>query len=137
MSYWPFSCNHLQNIWNKGKENLVRHQKSQNIMNMILGFHSAINNDFWWYLEITFRRHLAIILKISVRFTLKELRYVISSSFDIISGSDEGGILLKKKKKVWEQKKTSGTGIFSQTRRKKTINNLTINKTSREGVFFS
>ena len=36
---------------------------------------------------------MAIILKISVRFTLKELRCEFSSSFDIISGSEEGGIL--------------------------------------------
>ena len=51
---------------------------------------------------------MAIILKISVRFTLKELRCEFSSSFDIISGSEEGGILslqiavvfgVKKKKK--------------------------------------
>ena len=67
-----------------------------------------------------------IVLKISVRFTLKELRCEFSSSFDIISGSEEGDILflqiavvigMKKKKK----KKSSRTGIFSQTRRKKTI----------------
>ena len=44
-------------------------------------------------MEITFRRYLPIILKISVRFTLKELRCEFSSSFDIISGSEEGGIL--------------------------------------------
>ena len=36
---------------------------------------------------------MAIILKISVRFTLKELRCEFSSSFNIISGSEEGGIL--------------------------------------------
>ena len=52
-----------------------------------------INNNFGRYLEITFRRYLPIILKISVRFTLKELRCEFSSSFDIISGSEEGGIL--------------------------------------------
>ena len=54
-----------------------------------------------------------IIFKISVRFTLKELRYEFSSSFDIISGSEEGGILflqivivfgMKKKKKKNESK---------------------------------
>ena len=71
-----------------------------------------------------------MILKIYVRFTLKEqeLRCAFSSSFDIISGSEEGGILFLQiavmfggKKKEWESKKTSGTGIFSQTSRKKTI----------------
>ena len=36
---------------------------------------------------------MAIILKISVRLTLKELRCGFSSSFDIISGSERGGIL--------------------------------------------
>ena len=34
-----------------------------------------------------------MILKISVSFTLKELRCEFSSSFDIISGSEEGGVL--------------------------------------------
>ena len=90
-------------------------------MNMILGFHSAINNDFWWYLEITFRRHLAIILKISVRFTLKELRYVISSSFDIISGSDEGGILLKKEKKYESKRKHRVPEFFHKQEEKRPL----------------
>ena len=60
---------------------------------MIEGFHKAVNNDFWRYLEITFWQYFAIILKISVRFTLKELRCKFSSSFDIVSGSEEGGVL--------------------------------------------
>ena len=96
MSYWPLSCNHLQNIWDKlyfsceiercigkfkGKENLVRHQKSQNIMNMIAGFLLVVNNNFWRYVEITFRRYLAIILKISVRFTLKKTKMWILKFF--------------------------------------------------------
>ena len=81
------------------------------VSNMIVGFHYTINNDFWRYLEITFRRCLVIILKISVRFTLKELRWEFSSSFGIISGSEEGGILflqiavmfgMKKKSRVKE-----------------------------------
>ena len=54
---------------------------------------------------------MAIILKISVRFTLKELRCELSCSFDIIWGSEEGGILflqiavtfgMKKTKKEWD-----------------------------------
>ena len=73
---------------------------------------------------------MGIILKISVRWTLKELRCELSSFFDIISGSEEGGILflqiavtfrIKKTKKERYWKKTPGTGIFPQTRRKKTI----------------
>ena len=75
---------------------------------------------------------MAIIFKISARFTVKELRCEFLSSFDIVSGSEEGGILFlqivivfgmkkKKEKKEWEWKKTLRTGIFSQTRRKKTI----------------
>ena len=73
---------------------------------------------------------MAIIFKISVRFTLQELRCEFSSSFDIISGFEEEGILflqivivfgMKKKKKKMRVKKTLRTGIFSQTRRKKTI----------------
>ena len=36
---------------------------------------------------------MAIILKICVRFTLKELRYELSSSFDIVSDSEARGIL--------------------------------------------
>ena len=51
---------------------------------------------------------MAIIIKISIRFTLKELRCEFWSSFDIISRSEEGGTLflqiavvfgMKKKKK--------------------------------------
>ena len=51
---------------------------------------------------------MAIIFKISVSFTLKELGCEFSSSFDIISGYEEGGMLflriavmfgMKKKKK--------------------------------------
>ena len=48
--------------------------------------------DIWQHLEIIFQQHLATILKISVRFTLKWLRCKLSSSFDIIS--EEGGILV-------------------------------------------
>ena len=44
-------------------------------------------------MDDTFRRYLPIILKISVRFTLKELRCEFSSSLDIILGPEEGGIL--------------------------------------------
>ena len=63
-------------------------------MNMIVGFHLSINNNFWQYLEVTAQRYLAIILEISVRFTLNELRHEFSSSFDIIADFEEGGILI-------------------------------------------
>ena len=74
---------------------------------------------------------MAIILKICVRFTLKELRYELSSSFDIVSDCEARGILflqiavmfgMKIKRK--RLKKTSCIIIFSQTRRKKTIQKL-------------
>ena len=63
---------------------------------------------------------MAIILKISVRFTLKELRCEFSSSFDIISGSEEEGILFlqiavmfeMKKKKKNESKRKHRTAEF-------------------------
>ena len=70
---------------------------------------------------------MAIILKIYVRFTLKELRCKLSSSFYIISDSGDGDILflqatvMFEMKKKNESKKTSGIRIFSQTRRKKII----------------
>ena len=68
----------------KGKEKKVRHQ---NIMNLILGFHEAINNNFWGYLDITFWQYLVMNLNIPVRFTLKEMKCEFSSYFGIISGS--------------------------------------------------
>ena len=57
--------------------------------------HQAISKNFWRYLEIIFRRYLAVILEIFVRFTLKELRFEIlsSSSLSIISDSEKGVIL--------------------------------------------
>ena len=58
------------------------------------------------------------VLKISVRFTLKELRCEFSSSFDIISGSEEGGILFLQKEVVIGMKK-SCTGIFFTNKKKK------------------
>ena len=44
-------------------------------------------------------------LKISVRFTLKELRCELSSSFDIISDSEMGGILFLQIAVIFEKKK--------------------------------
>ena len=57
--------------------------------------HQAISKNFWRYLEIIFRQYLVVILEIFVRFTLKELRWELSSSssFNIISDSEKGVIL--------------------------------------------
>ena len=77
-----------------------------------------------------FQRYLATILKTSVRFTLKELTCEFSSVFDIISGSEEGGILflqiavmfgMTKKKRRMIAKENIVYRIFSQTRRKTNI----------------
>ena len=96
-------------------------------------------------MEITFRRYLPIILKISVRFTLKELRCEFSSSFDIISGSEEGGILFLeiavmfgiKKKKNESKRKHQVPEFFHKQEEKRPFSNLARNKSSQEGVFFS
>ena len=52
-----------------------------------------------------FRQYLAIILKIFVSLTLKELRCELSSSFDIISGYEERGILFVLITFIFEMKK--------------------------------
>ena len=85
-----------------------------------------------------------IILKISVRFTLNELRCKFSSSFGIISGSEEGGILflqitvmLGMKKKRMKVKEKHRVPEFFYKQEKRPFNNLSRNKTSREGVFFN
>ena len=89
---------------------------------------------------------MAIILKISVRFTLKELRCEFSSSFDIISGSEEGGISfleiavifgIKKKKKNESKKKHQVPEFFYKQEEKRPFSNLARNKPSQEGAFFS
>ena len=91
---------------------------------------------------------MPIILKLSVsvkRFTLKELRCEFSSSFDIISRSGEVGILFlqiavmlgMKKKKNESKRKHRVPEFFHKQEVKRPFNNLTGNKTSREGAFFS
>ena len=91
------------------------------------------------FLEITFRRYLVIILKISVRWKLKELRCELSSSINIISDSEEGGILflqiavtfrIKKQKKNEIKRKHRVREFFHKQEEKRPFNNLTINKTS-------
>ena len=48
---------------------------------------------------------MAIILKTSVTFTLKELRCELSSSFDTVLGSEKGGILFLQITGMFEMKK--------------------------------
>ena len=71
---------------------------------------------------------MAIIFKISARFTVKELRCEFLGSFDIVSGSEEGGILflqivivfgMKKKKKKNESKKNFAHWNFFTNKKKK------------------
>ena len=90
---------------------------------------------------------MAIIFKISVRLTLKELRCEFSSSFDIISGSEEGDILFlqivivfgmkKKKKRMRVKKKLCTLEFFHKQEEKRPFNNLTRIKASRERIFFN
>ena len=91
---------------------------------------------------------MAIIFKISARFTVKELRCEFLSSFDIVSGSEEGGILFlqivivfgmkkKKKKKNESEKKLCVLEFFHKQEEKRPFNNLTRIKASREGIFFN
>ena len=87
---------------------------------------------------------MAIILKIFVRFTLRELRCELSSSFDIISDPEDGGILFLQIAVVFEMKKKNESETkhqvaeFSHKQEEKgPFNNLTRKKTSRQGVFFS
>ena len=56
-------------------------------------------------MEKIFWQYLAIIFKIFVSLTLKELRCELSSSFDIISGSEERGILFLLIAVIFEMKK--------------------------------
>ena len=72
-------------------------------------------------------QYLTIILKTSVRFTLKQLRYESSSSFDIILGCEEGGILslqiavmfgMKKKTKNEIKRKHRYRNFFTNKKKK-------------------
>ena len=88
-------------------------------------------------MDINFQRYLAIILKTSVRFTLKELRCELSSSFDTVLGSEEGGILflqitgMFEMKKKNESKRKHRIAEFFDKQEKKDFSNLTRNKISR------
>ena len=82
---------------------------------------------------------MAITLKISVRFTLKELRCELSSSFDIISGSEKGGILFLQiavifeiKKKNESRRKHRVPELFHKQEEKRPFNSLTIKLADRK-----
>ena len=88
-------------------------------------------------METIFPRYLAVMLKVSVRFTLKELRCYFSSSFYIISDSEEGGILFwqiavmfEMIKKNESKRKHRVPEFFHKTRRKKIIQQFN-NRNSR------
>ena len=74
----------------------------------------------------------------SVRFTLKELKCELSSSFYIISDSEEGDILFLQITVMFEMKKKNESKrkhlvleFFTNKNKKKPFFNLTRNKTSR------
>ena len=81
---------------------------------------------------------MAIILKTPVRFALKEIRCEVLSSFDIISNSEDGGILFLQKAVMFEiktknkrKRKHLVPGFVHKQEEKIKIYNLTRNKTSR------
>ena len=77
-------------------------------------------------------------LKLSFTFTLKELRCELSSSFYIISDSEERGILFLQKAVIFEIKKKNENkrkhgvpDFFHKQEEERPFNNLTRYKTSR------
>ena len=77
-------------------------------------------------------------LKLSFTFTLKELRCELSSSFYIISDSEERGILFLQKAVIFEIKKKNENkrkhrvpDFFHKQEEERPFSNLTRNKTSR------
>ena len=78
-----------------------------------------------------FRRKLEIIFKISVRFKLNELRCKFLSFFDIISDSEEGGILFLQIAIMFEMKNWMGAKEKIEKQEEKIpFNKLTRNKTN-------
>ena len=82
---------------------------------------------------------MEITLKICVRFTLNELRCELSSFFDIISDSGQGGILFLKIAVIFEMKKKNESKrkhwipeVFHKKEEKRPFNNLTIKLSDRE-----
>ena len=82
---------------------------------------------------------MSVTLKISVRFTLKELRCEHLSSFKIISDSEEGGklflqtvVMFEMKNKNESKRKRRVPEFFHKQEEKRPINNLTIKLADRE-----
>ena len=89
-------------------------------------------------MEIIFRQYLAVTLKISVRFTLKEVRCELSSSFNIISDFEEGGILFLQIAPMFEMKNKNESKrkhrvpkFFHKQEEKRPFNNLAIKLADR------
>ena len=82
-----------------------------------------------------------MVLKIFVRFTLKELKCGFYSYVDIISEFEKGGILFLQIAVIFEMKNIRGLENIGYRNKKqeekRSFNNLTRNKTRRQGVFFS
>ena len=82
---------------------------------------------------------MAVTLKISVRFTLKELSCELSSSLNIISDSEMGGILFLQIAVMFEmnnknesKRKHWVAEFFQRQEEKRPFNNLTIKLADRE-----
>ena len=69
---------------------------------------------------------MAIISKIYVRFTLKELKRKFSSSFDVVLGSEEGDILF-----------FQIVAMFGMTKNKKKKKEMSVKKNIRYQNFFT
>ena len=81
---------------------------------------------------------MAVTLKVSVKFTLKELSRELSSSFNTISGSKEGGILFLQIAVMFEmnnkndsKRKYRVPEFFHKQEEKRPFNNLTIKLADR------
>ena len=82
---------------------------------------------------------MAATLVISVRFTVKELRCELSSSFNVISNSEEGVILFLHMTVMFEMKNENGSKrkhrvpeFFHKQEEKAPFNNLTTKLANRE-----
>ena len=81
---------------------------------------------------------MPVTLKIPVRFTLEELSCELSSSFNIISDSEERGILFLQIAVMFEMKKDDSKRkhrvpeFFHKQEEKRPFNNLTIKLADRE-----
>ena len=77
-------------------------------------------------MEIIFRQYLAVILKVSVRFTLKVLRCEVGILFLQIE------VMFKMKKKNESKRKHRVPDFFHKQEEKRPLNNVTIKLADRE-----